>query len=211
MDCDRCRFIITKSLPKISYSRPLKEISYNLRNNYQKKKFMIQDKVKRLQTLTKKVNYNPCFKLVVEKELYGGKNIKSINLQKCQSCGMEIKERLMLYIRHQIITKIFDFFAVNEKFLTETEKETVEKYLFIYGDKIVCEEWKGKDYYYQKLFGVSYYLKNVIDKERYQERKKLKLDSTIYFHPKTSNGFAQECWEAIDAYQTMYHELYNNK
>ena len=211
MDCDNCFRVATKCLPKIKYFSPLDQVSYTLRNWYHKKRMMIQDRVKRLQNLSVKENYHPYYKSQIEKELYGGKKIKNFTMEKCKKCNQERKDQVMLYIKHQLITKIFDFFGTNENFLTETEKQIVEKYLFRYGKKIICKEWKGKDYYYQKIFGVSYYLKDVIDKERYQERKRLNLDSTIYFHPKASNGFAQECWEAIDAYQTMYHQLYNNK
>lgn len=211
MECDRCHYIAKRCLPKIKYYSFLDDISYSLRNWYQKKRMTIQNKVKILQSLTLKEKFNPYFKSQIEKELYGGEKIKPFNLEKCKTCGKEREEQIMIYIKHQLITKIFDFFGTNQHILIDSEKEIVEKYLFKYGDKIICDEWKGKDYYYTEIFGVSYYLKDIIDKERYQERKKLKLDSTIYFHPKVSNGFAQECWEAIDAYQTMYHELVKSR
>ena len=171
----------------------------------------VYHRIKNLQNLTKKEKYHPYYKLQIEKQLYAGKEIKPIKFVKCRKCGMERKEKLMLYINHQLITKIFHFFGVNQHILTDSEKEIAKKYLFKYDDKIICSDWRGKDYYYQQIFGVSYYLKDVIDKERYQERKKLNLDSAIYFHPKASNGFAQECWEAIDAYQTMYHRFRGSK
>ena len=67
----------------------------------------------------------------------------------------------------------------------------------------MCKEWKGHYYYFYKIFKVPYPLRNIVSPEIYQERKKYNLPDNIYFHPKVSDGFAQECWEAIDAYQIL--------
>tara|TARA_R110001606_G_scaffold146243_2_gene286215 strand:+ start:1082 stop:1711 length:630 start_codon:yes stop_codon:yes gene_type:complete len=207
MECDKCINVISRTLPKIKYYSQLDEVSYTLRNKFQKKRMMIQDRVKRLQSLTIKQNYTPYFKSQIEKELYGGKVLKPVKFEKCCKCGDDRLVIMMLYIKHQLITKIFDFFGTNEHLLTESEKDTVEVYLTKYGEKIICKEWKGKYYYYLKVFGVPKPLKYLIDKELYQKRKNLNLESAIYFHPKASNGFAQECWEEIDAFQKMYHDM----
>ena len=207
MECDKCINVISRTLPKIKYYSQLDEVSYTLRNKFQKKRMMIQDRVKRLQSLTIKQNYTPYFKSQIEKELYGGKTLKPVKFEKCCKCGDDRLVIMMLYIKHQLITKIFDFFGTNEHLLTESEKDTVEVYLTKYGEKIICKEWKGKYYYYLKVFGVPKPLKYLIDKELYQKRKNLNLESAIYFHPKASNGFAQECWEEIDAFQKMYHDM----
>jgi len=207
MECDKCVNTVSKTLPKIKYYDCLEEVSYTLRNSYQKRRRMIQDRVKRLQTLTMRQNFNPYFKSQIEKELYGGEKMKLIKFEKCPKCREDRLVIFMIYIKHQLITKIFDFFGTNQHIMTESEKETAEKYLIRYSDKIICKEWKGEYYYYLKIFGVPRPLKDLIDKEIYLERKKLNLDSAIYFHPKASNGFAQECWEAIDGYQKLYHEL----
>ena len=207
MECDKCINVISRTLPKIKYYNQLDEVSYTLRNKFQKRRMMIQDRVKRLQSLTIKQNYTPYFKSQIEKELYGGKVLKPVKFEKCCKCGDDRLVIMMLYIKHQLITKIFDFFGTNEHLLTESEKDTVEVYLTKYGEKIICKEWKGKYYYYLKVFGFPKPLKYLIDKELYQKRKNLNLESAIYFHPKASNGFAQECWEEIDAFQKMYHDM----
>ena len=207
MECDKCINVISRTLPKIKYYSQLDEVSYTLRNKFQKKRMMIHDRVRRLQSLTKKQNYTPYFKSQIEKELYGGKVLKPVKFEKCCKCGDDRLVIMMLYIKHQLITKIFDFFGTNEHLLTESEKDTVEVYLTKYGEKIICKEWKGKYYYYLKVFGFPKPLKYLIDKELYQKRKNLNLESAIYFHPKASNGFAQECWEEIDAFQKMYHDM----
>jgi hypothetical protein len=207
MECDKCINIISKTLPEIKYYNQLDEVSYTLRNKYQKRRMMIQDRVKRLQSLTIKHNYTPYFKSQIEKELYGGKTLKPVKFEKCCKCGEDRLVIMMLYIKHQLITKIFDFFGTNEHLLTESEKDTVEVYLTRYGEKIICKEWKGKHYYYLKVFGVPKPLKYLIDKELYRKRKRLNLDSAIYFHPRASHGFAQECWEEIDAFQKMYSDM----
>ena len=61
MECVKCINIISRTLPKIKYYSKLDEVSYTLRNSYQKKRLMIQDRVKRLQTLTMRQNINPYF------------------------------------------------------------------------------------------------------------------------------------------------------
>ena len=207
MECDKCINVISRTLPKIKYYSQLDEVSYTLRNKFQKKRMMIHDRVRRLQSLTKKQNYTPYFKSQIEKELYGGKVLKPVKFEKCCKCGDDRLVIMMLYIKHQLITKIFDFFGTNEHLLTESEKDTVEVYLTKYGEKIICKEWKGKYYYYLKVFGFPKPLKYLIDKELYQKRKNLNLESAIYFHPKASNGFAQECWEEIDAFQKFCRDL----
>ena len=207
MECDKCINIISRTLPKIKYYSKLDEVSYTLRNSYQKKRLMIQDRVKRLQTLTMRQNFNPYFRTQIEKELYGGKKMKLIKFDICPKCEKDRLVVMMKYIKHQLITKIFDFFGTNQHIMTENEKLTVEAYLMKYGDKIICKEWKGSSYYYLKVFGVPRPLKDIISSEIYQERRKWNLDAQIYFHPKASNGFAQECWEEIDALQKFYHEF----
>ena len=72
MECDKCINVISRTLPKIKYYNQLDEVSYTLRNKFQKRRMMIQDRVKRLQSLTIKQNYTPYFKSQIEKELYGG-------------------------------------------------------------------------------------------------------------------------------------------
>ena len=207
MECDKCINIISKTLPKIEYYSQLEEVSYTLRNSYQKRRMMIQDRVRRLQSLTKKQNFNPYFKSQIEKELYGGKKMKLIKFEKCPKCEKDRLIVMMQYIKHQLITKIFDFFGTNQHIMTENEKITVETYLIKYGSKIICKEWKGSSYYYLKVFGVPRPLKDIISSETYHERNKLNLDAQIYFHPKVSNGFAQECWEEIDAFQKFCRDL----
>lgn len=209
MECDRCINIISKTLPKIKYYSRLDEVSYTLRNIYQKRRLMIQDRVRRLQSLTARQNFSPYFKSQIEKELYGGKKMKLIKFVKCPKCEENRLVVMMQYIKHQLITKIFDFFGTNQHIMTENEKITVETYLIKYGNKINCKEWKGSDYYYLKVFGIPRPLKGIISSDVYQERNKLNLKSQLYFHPKASNGFAQECWEEIDAFQKFCQELRN--
>ena len=67
MDCDNCFRVATKCLPKIKYFSPLDQVSYTLRNWYQKKRMMIQDRVKRLQNLSVKEKYHPYYKAQIEK------------------------------------------------------------------------------------------------------------------------------------------------
>jgi len=208
MNCDTCLETVVKQLPKIKYYEKLEETPYKLRNKNSKRNMMIRERVKKLQNLSVRRKFNSYYISQIEKELYGGKRIKKITGGICFRCGKDKKDLTAIYIRHQLITKIFDFFGTNQHLLTDKEKEVVKKHLDKNEGINICDEWKGRNYYHEKIFGVPFVLKDVIDKERYSSRKKLKLDSTIYFHPKASNGFAQECWEAIDAYQTMYHELY---
>ena len=68
------------------------------------------------------------------------------------------------------------------------------------------KDWKGVNYYYLKLYGVPLILKNIIDKDTYQERKKYNSDLAmeLYHHPLSLNGHLRTSWEEMVSEGIIY-------
>ena len=209
MTCNLCQLYLDKKLPIIKENKRLNIIPYFLRTFESKRKLMISNPVKIWKSLLVEKSINDKFKKKVAKEIYGLSNFPNINNYICSKCGKPVEVYMLKYIRHQIITKMFDFFSTNEQLLTDLEKQIIKKYLELYSNNIMCKDWKGHYFYFYKIFKVPYPLRNIVSPEKYQTKKKYNLEDQIYFHPKASDGFAQECWEAIDAYQNFALNLNN--
>lgn len=66
--------------------------------------------------------------------------------------------------------------------------------------------WRGVNYYHLKLFGIPLILKNIVDKDTYQERKKYNSDLAIelYHHPLSLNGHLRTSWEKMVSEGIIY-------
>ena len=63
---------------------------------------------------------------------------------------------------------------------------------------VVCQEWKGVDYYYRKIFHKSFYLKDIpITKEELLLKQYGNFEAQICGHPRASDGWMKEGWEEI--------------
>ena len=116
----------------------------------------------------------------------------------------EIVISCMITFLFEMLTnkKIIDFTRLvcnkKPKFMEVCKKKLVE----FKSEFVLCNNWKGSDYYYKKLF----YKSIVHDKQDFDENiLKYKLhnqfDLLIYGHPKASHGLAYECWLEIQDIQ----------
>ena len=137
MTCRLCQLYSDKKLPIIKENKRLNIIPYFLRTFEQKRKIMISNPVRLWKSLLVEKNFDKKFERNIAKEIYGKKKFPEINNYRCSCCHRPVKEYLLKYIRHQIITKIFDFFAVNAPLLTTHEKKIIEKYLEEYSNSII--------------------------------------------------------------------------
>ena len=61
-----------------------------------------------------------------------------------------------------------------------------------------CHTWKGSNYYYKKLFGISIYLKDTdIPREFYEFRERSYFSDMICGHPLASNGWCNEAMKNL--------------
>jgi len=201
MECERCQYLCESQLPYIKASKKLNIIPYFLRSLNLKIKLMLSKPVNIWNKILAEKNFNENFKLDVAKHIYEIDKFPDVNFYNCRKCHKNIERMMFKYVRHQIIAKIFDFYATNSHLLIDEEKKIIDKYLVKYSNKIICNDWMGSYYYYYKIFKIPYPLRNIMSPEEYQERKKLYLSDRIYYHPLASNGFAQECWEVFEHYQ----------
>lgn len=109
----------------------------------------------------------------------------------------------MLY-KSVMITKIFSI-MISEDYLEESKllmqrtpslKTTINNKLISFRNHQIQYPidyyWKGSEYYYKKLFGISSLLDTIIPLDIYSQRTNLFLNDAICGHPMASHGWFQE-------------------
>jgi len=136
------------------------------------------------------------------------KKVNDLICKKCaDKCNREKKDKnfLALKLFNSIcITKIFNI-MISDDYLEELKllmqvnpkfKNTVKLKLVTFRNYSVLYPmdyyWKGADYYYKKIYGISSLLDNIIPLDIYTQRNMLYLNDSICGHPMASHGWYQE-------------------
>ena len=193
-----CIEYIKEKMPKILPPKEITIVPYFLRHKEEKRLINLGTPIRIYINLHATNRFKIGFKKQLEEHIYGSK-IPDIESNFCRKCKSPYYQLFLSYIKQQIITKMIEFIGFNARFFNSREKEMVVQKIEELSDQdIDCDDWKGKYTYLSQILEMPYCLRNVIDRERYLERKKLDLTESIYCHPKASHGFAYELWAEFE-------------
>lgn len=103
-------------------------------------------------------------------------------------------------VKYEFHVLIREGYVVCGKMFLETVSEKLKEFHERENERgYFHEEWKGANYYYEKIYGVPMVFCEMFDEEEYKERKKYmdELKMELYHHPLSLNGHLVESWEEM--------------
>ena len=115
----------------------------------------------------------------------------------CRFCRKKFHYHIFRYMKAQMYSSIMNVFSEQPNVLCNQRKEELKSHLERISKFVKCKDWKGIMYYWYKIYGVPYPLRNIIDSGEYKKRKKIDIGGEIFNHPLAHENRNFECLEYI--------------
>ena len=115
------------------------------------------------------------------------------------------------YFRSICVEKIMDLLVEGHDFIPRMDADAkkgkpkfskvVKQKLFEFKQDdvgILSKTWRGSDYYFRKIFGISIYLDDIVPLEHYEKFHSGYITDVIAGHPMASNGWMKEAIDELE-------------